>query len=155
MSSTAYLESRILSADPIELIQILYEHAILAVVDARRQLAAGDIAARSKAVSQCIAILGELDASLNHQAGGPLSQELARLYEYMQVQLTLGNFEQKDEPFASVETVLRTLADGWKSVRPADARVSELVPAEVPSDPWDMYQVAEPEVGQVAHAWCA
>jgi len=81
MSSSAYLESRILSADPIELVHILYEHAILAVRDARIHLGAEDIPARSKAVSKAIAIIGELDASLDHKNGGALSQEFARLYE--------------------------------------------------------------------------
>lgn len=155
MSSTAYLESRILSADPIELVQILYEHAIQAVGEARRHLAAGDIAARSKAVSKCIAILGELDASLNHQAGGALSQELARLYDYMQAQLTLGNFEQKDGPFASVETVLKTLAEGWRIVRTADPQVSQPPHMEAPPDHWGSYPTADSAVGYSAHAWCA
>jgi len=37
----AYLETRILSADPVELVSILYEYATISVQDARQSLAAG------------------------------------------------------------------------------------------------------------------
>ena len=48
----AYLESRILSADPVELIRLLYQTAVMAVQDARRHLAEGKILDRSKAVTR-------------------------------------------------------------------------------------------------------
>lgn len=156
MSSAAYFETRILSADPIELVQILYEHAILAVADARRHLAAGDIAARSKAVSKCVAILGELTGSLNHEAGGALSQELERLYKFAEAQLTLGNLEQKDAPFASVEAILRTLAEGWNGLRAsAIAEVREIRPAEPSGERWGGSAPPEYESPYAAHTWCA
>ena len=48
MWKDAYLESRVLSANPLELICILYQFALDSVRDARRHLAAGDIVARSR-----------------------------------------------------------------------------------------------------------
>src|ERR1039458_5604100 len=44
----AYLESRVLSADPLELVHLLYEAAIEAVREARRYLAAGETAVRGR-----------------------------------------------------------------------------------------------------------
>ena len=157
MSSTAYLETRILSAEPIELVQILYEHAILAVQEARRQLAAGDIAARSKAVSKCVAILGELEGCLDHKTGGTLSQELARLYNYLQGQLTLGNFQQTDAPFGVVESVLQTLAEGWKAVRslPPEQPVPQPEYPRANGNPWGPGPAPETEYGNGGHTWCA
>ena len=43
----AYLESRVLSADPLELVRLLYQGATGAVQDARRFLAQGEIVQRS------------------------------------------------------------------------------------------------------------
>jgi len=125
MSGTAYLESDVLSADPIGLVRILYEHAILTVQNARQHLAAGEIAGRSKAISKAMAIVSELDASLDHRSGGSLSQELARLYEYLLVRLTAANLEQKDEPLAEVESILRTLADAWNAIGADSTKPSE------------------------------
>jgi flagellar protein FliS len=53
----AYLDTRILSADPLELVHILYEHTSAMVSDARRYLAEGDIPARGRAISRAIAAI--------------------------------------------------------------------------------------------------
>src|SRR5579862_2096662 len=102
MWNDVYLESRVLSADPVELITILYEGALGAIDQARRHLAHGDIRARATAITKAVAILGELSGTLNYTAGGELSQNLAKLYDYMQRRLLEANFQQVDEPMAEV-----------------------------------------------------
>lgn len=111
-----YLESRILSADPVELIQILYEHAIKFVREARAALAAGDIAGRSRAISRTIGILGELEGSLDREAGGAISQNLAALYRHMRARLSVANLKQEDGPLAEVEALMETLGGAWKAI---------------------------------------
>jgi flagellar protein FliS len=110
-----YLESRILSADPVELIQILYEHAIKFVREARGALAAGDIVGRSKAISRTIGILGELEGSLDKEAGGSIGKNLAALYRYMRKRLTVANLKQEDGPLAEVESLIETLGGAWQA----------------------------------------
>jgi flagellar secretion chaperone FliS len=117
LGNAAYLENRILSADPIELIAILYEHAICFTGNARESLAKRDIPGRSAMISRVIAILGELDGSLNHSAGGEISANLARLYQYMRERLMLANLKQEDAPLAEVERLLTTLAEAWDGVK--------------------------------------
>ena len=75
----AYLESRILSADPLELIRLLYQGCSDAVREARRCLAQGDVASRSHWVSKASDILAELIASLDWQRGGEIAGRLALL----------------------------------------------------------------------------
>ena len=146
MSGTAYLESEVWSAGPIGLVRILYEHAILSVQDARRHLAAGEVAGRSKAISKAMAIVGELDASLDHQSGGSLSQELARLYEYLLVRLTATNLEQRDVPLAEVESILRTLGEAWNAIGSESNKPPEERFFAMPQ---------ELEAGYAAHSWSA
>jgi flagellar protein FliS len=112
----AYLETRILSADPVELVSILYEYAGMSVQDARQSLATGDVPGRARAVTKAIAIMGELEGSLNREQGGEIAANLGRLYPYMRDRLTLANITQTDEPLAEVEALLRTLGDGWKEI---------------------------------------
>ena len=116
MPADPYLEQRILSADPVELIHILYEHAVKFVGEARRALAVGDIVARSKAISRTIGILGELEGSLDRQAGSAISQNLAALYQYMRNKLTVANLKQEDAPLAEVESLLQTVGSAWKAL---------------------------------------
>jgi flagellar protein FliS len=121
MWKAAYLESRILSADPVELVCILYEQAILAVENASDSIAAGDIASRSRAISKAIAIIGELEGSLNFEAGGEISRNLGRLYQYIRGQLVVANTRQEAAPLAEVERLLRTVAEAWSAIRPGNA----------------------------------
>jgi flagellar protein FliS len=113
----AYLEERILSADPVELVHLLYEASITAVGDARRHLAAGDIRARARSISKACEILAELTGSLDHEQGGEISQRLAQLYAYMHRRLLEANFQQSDKPLAEVAGLLATLAEAWEAVR--------------------------------------
>src|SRR5512140_3334719 len=100
MNTDAYLESKVLSADAVGLVDLLYESALDSVRDAREHLTARDIAARSKAICKALDIVDLLDASLDHQAGGDISRNLARLYAYIRQRLIEANLSQTEEPLA-------------------------------------------------------
>ena len=113
-----YLEAEVMSADPVRLVQMLYRGALDAIDDARGYLKAGDIAARSAAVTKAVAILQELIASLNFDAGGELSRNLADLYDYAQKRLLEANVRQTDEPLAEVQRLLAPLLEAWDACTP-------------------------------------
>ena len=114
--STAYLETRVLSADPVDLIAMSYEFATLRVHEARNALENRDIAERSRAISKAIAILGELESSLDYKLGGEIAYNLGRLYRYMTERLTQANVQQMDGPLAEVESLLETVGEAWRSI---------------------------------------
>ncbi len=157
----AYIESRVLSADPVELVCLVYGHAIESIQEARRRLAAGDIAARSRAISRAIAAVSQLQGSLDHTAGGAVSRRLEGLYSYVRQRLTEGNMRQKDAPLAQAESLLQTLAEAWSAVRAPQAGAWSAVhapQAEAPdaqtfpaphAGPW-----MESDAGR-AHTWSA
>jgi flagellar protein FliS len=111
-----YLEQKALSAGPLELVAMLYAKAISELREARRQLAARNISLRSKAISKACDVIGELDGSLNMEAGGELSLRLRSLYRYCLVRLLDANLQQADEPLVEVLGLLATLSDGWQSI---------------------------------------
>jgi flagellar protein FliS len=144
----AYLESRIESAEPVQLIRLLYQGALAAVRDARRHLASGDIASRSRAVSKAFAIVTELTASLDRERGGEIAVRLMQLYDYVQRRLLEANARQQDEPLAEVLGLLTTLAEAWQGVEEAGS------PAEAVPGPWA--QAANAETGdRMLRAWSA
>lgn len=116
----AYLESQILSADPLELVKLLYRKAGEATRNAAVHLAAGRIAERSHQICRAHAILSELTVALDHTRGGTLSGNLAGLYDYMQHRLLEANQRQAAEPLVEVEGLLATLLAAWEQV-PAPA----------------------------------
>jgi flagellar protein FliS len=122
----AYLESRVLTADPIELVNLLYQACTQAVREARRHLAEGRIAERSREINQACAILIELATALDHERGGEISQRLALLYDYMQRRLLEANMRQSDAPLADVLGLLSTLSEAWAGIaKPEEKPVAE------------------------------
>jgi len=114
--NAAYLETRIVSASPLQLVSILYEFGIVRVQEARMALSARDVTARVRALSKAFGILGELECSLNLDAGGIMAANLSRLYRYMRNRLTEANMCQSDEMFAEVEALLKTLGEAWDRI---------------------------------------
>jgi flagellar protein FliS len=125
----SYLESEILSADPIRLVELLYRGAIEAVQRTRERLRDNDIAGRAAASSKVSAIIDELNCSLDRERGGEIGEQLGRLYDYMQSRLIDGNVRQADEPFAEVERLLTTIYEGWKECVDASAPALDYVDA--------------------------
>lgn len=109
-----YLEAEILSAEPVQLIGILYRAALEAIAVAGVRLASGEIAARSAAISKGIAILHELSMSVDREKGGKLGTDLVELYDYMQRRLLEANVSCTPEPLLEVERLLTVLLEGWR-----------------------------------------
>ena len=155
MRRRSYLESRILTADPVELVHILYEYALIEVGNARACQKAGDIAGRAKAVTQALAILGELEGSLNHKVGGSISQNLSRLYQYMRRRLLEASMNQQTGPLDEVESLLETLDEGWSAIQhksAAPAAVSNPYTVEVHTL---LPSTEAIEVEYAPQSWCA
>ncbi|HTX37681.1 MAG TPA: flagellar export chaperone FliS [Bryobacteraceae bacterium] len=111
-----YLESQVLTADPLELVRLLYHAALESIRGARDDLAYGRIAQRSRRISKAYTILTQLSVSLDHARGGAVSRRLAELYDYMQRRLMEANLQQKAEPLIEVEGLLATLLEGWEKL---------------------------------------
>jgi flagellar protein FliS len=143
-----YLESRILAADPLELVNLLYEGSRQAVREAREHLAAGRIGERSRAITRACEILMELAQSLDHGQSSEISQRLAQLYDYMQRRLLEANMRQIDEPLAEVLALLTTLGEAREGISRPAAK-----PAAQAGSPWSQPSAMEPVGAGAAHAW--
>jgi flagellar protein FliS len=115
----AYLETEILQADPLRLVQLLYQAAVESVSKARVHVREGDIAARCRQITRAMSIVGELSHSLDGDKGGEVAANLARLYDYMQSRLLAANLEQTEAPLAEVQRLLVTLQQAWNECGPA------------------------------------
>ena len=140
----AYINDEILNADPLKLVQLMYQGTIDAVTSARASLARRDIKARSGSITKAILILTELSSSLNHEKGGELSARLAALYDYMQRRLLEANQTQVDAPLAEVAQLLQTLFEAWETIGTPVVSEQAVTEEAVP-------EVARPEVRRRAY----
>jgi flagellar protein FliS len=116
-----YLQNEILSASPLRLIQLMYAAALDSIGSARRAVRAGEIRARSRAITKAMQIITELSRCLNREAGGDLSQNLANVYGYVLKLLIEGNVKQIEAPLADAERLMSILAEAWTRCAPSQS----------------------------------
>jgi flagellar protein FliS len=112
-----YLESRILSAHPVEVVHMLYQVAIDNLNAAIAHLKNGDRTARSYAVTRAQEAVNELALALDHSVSPSYSRTLASLYGYVLQQIVDGNARQTEKPFQEALSILNTLASAWAEVK--------------------------------------
>jgi flagellar secretion chaperone FliS len=111
-----YREVAIKTANPLQLVVILYDAAIQSLQEALEHLKSNNISARARSLNKTVAIITELQASLNFDVGGDIAGSLDRLYTYMKQRIFKANVEQAAEPLAEVITLLENLRSAWREV---------------------------------------
>ena len=72
-----------------------------------------DISARRRAVSRALAIVSELQSTLDMEAGGSIAQSLDALYTFVIDRLTTASFKQDPRPVDEAIRVVTILREGW------------------------------------------
>jgi flagellar protein FliS len=127
------LETGVAAADPHKLVLMLYEGALLALVEARQHMARHEIAAKGQALSKAVMIIDNgLKASLDIEAGGELGERLAALYDYMSERLLQANLHNRPELIDEVSRLLTELRGAWEEIRPAAPQAARTERAPLP-----------------------
>ena len=108
---------RVEGADPHQLIAMLLDGAIERITQARGHIRHGDVPAKGAALSKAVAIVGELRASLDHEAGGVLAQRLDSLYEYVTRRLLYAQLNNDTAALDESVRLLTPIRDGWQAIR--------------------------------------
>lgn len=124
------LETGIASASPHALIIMLYDGALVALLGAKANIAANNIAAKGTAISKAITIIDNgLRASLDKNAGGEIAANLDALYDYMSRRLLHANLKNDVAILDEVHGLLSDLRSAWVEI---GAKVGQpAVPAAV------------------------
>ena len=117
-----YMQTQVRSSSPLELVVLLYDGALRSSAAAIEAMERRDIRARRDAVSRTLAIIGELQGSLDTNKGGDVAAELDRLYLWMTDALVQATVQQDAAPIRDVRRVLETLRDAWSQIATAPAQ---------------------------------
>jgi flagellar protein FliS len=93
---------------------MLYDGALKFVRFARIGIEEQSPKIKGENISKIMAILTELDCALDRELGGPLAENLSKLYQYMMNRLTVANIESNAEALDEVERLLSELRDGFE-----------------------------------------
>jgi flagellar protein FliS len=111
-----YREIAINTANPLQLVVMLYDAAICSIQEARAHMEKNNIAERSKSLNKCISIITELQACLDHNAGGEIASSLDSLYNFMKRNILKASFEQSTQPLVETEALLVNLLSAWRQL---------------------------------------
>jgi flagellar protein FliS len=122
-AATAYqrvgIETSVNSADPHQLVNLLYEALLKSLGSAVAAMKRKDIATKCTEIGRAVRLIEDgLTASLDEKNGGDLARNLSTLYDYCTRRLMLANAENDPEKIEEVLRLIEPIAAGWKQIRP-------------------------------------
>ncbi len=108
-----YRETAVKTANPLQLVVILYDGAIQALQEAREHIRRKDIGNRARCLNRSVAFISELQASLNFDSSSTIADSLNRLYDFMKQGIFKAGLEQRVEPLDQVIGLLENLRSAW------------------------------------------
>ena len=115
-AAQAYRQVETESRSPLELVVMLYDGALRFLGEAAEAAERKDIRARSRAVSRTLAIVAELQSTLDLEKGGAIADQLDDLYTYITSRLL--DVAIKNDVTAIEETrkLLAPVRDAWSQI---------------------------------------
>ncbi|HEY0333285.1 MAG TPA: flagellar export chaperone FliS [Stenotrophomonas sp.] len=110
------VSTSVTDADPHKLVALLFAGACQRVRLAQACLAQGDHARKGKAIGEACAIVGHLNGSLDHEAGGEIAGNLSALYDYVIQRLTEANLHNDEAGLVESLELLGEIDSAWNAI---------------------------------------
>jgi flagellar protein FliS len=114
-SPAAYLQQSVLTASPGQLVVMLYDGACRFLTQAAYAMREGDRTRSHQRLGRAEAIVDELLATLNMEAG-EISTQLQALYVFWRRQLTEARLEDDADKIDLVHDQLADLREAWSEI---------------------------------------
>jgi len=109
----SYRKTDVMTANRETILLMMYSGAIRFLKKAIEATEQKDEAPRMKYITRTQEIIDELSATLNHNIGGELPQNLESLYQYCTKCLAQGNLKRDTKPLQEVLDILIKLNGAW------------------------------------------
>ena len=110
------VHSGVMDASPQRLVQMLMEGALEKIALAKGYMANNEIASKGENISKAIAIISGLQASLDYDSGGEISENMSHLYDYMCSGLVIANLRNDASILDEVASLLVEIKMGWDGI---------------------------------------
>ncbi|WP_447527355.1 MULTISPECIES: flagellar export chaperone FliS [unclassified Vreelandella] len=111
------VESGVMSADPHQLIVMLFDGAKASIRAARIHMQAGNVSEKGRAISKALDIVNNgLNAALDQEKGGAVAERLGSLYDYIARLLLAANLRNDEESLDQAERLLEDIASAWREI---------------------------------------
>lgn len=111
-----YASNSAQTASPGRLVVMLYDGFLKFASQARSAIEAGDVGAAGTRLTRAQDIVAELRVSLD-MTQGPISENLAQLYEYVNDQLVQARLKRDVAPLDEAVTHMSSLREAWARIQ--------------------------------------
>ncbi len=108
-----YAQNNVSVESPAKLVEMMYEGVLRFNAQAKKAIKDGDIEKRAYWINRSIAVIAELLATLNYDAGD-VSAYLDGLYTYQIQLLTEANLQNDPKKIDTVNNVFKGLLEAWR-----------------------------------------
>jgi flagellar secretion chaperone FliS len=115
----AYYQTQIQSQTPLELVVMLYDGALRFMQMAADATRRNDLVTKREGMSRSLAILSELQSTLNLKEGGEIAVSLDGLYTYIYGRLLEANTKKDPVPIDEAIRLLKPIRDAWSQIASA------------------------------------
>lgn len=109
-------QTRVDSANPHRLIQLLMEGALEKVAVAKGHMQRGEIPLKAKFISRAVSIVDGLRMSLDQSVDHEMTRNLADLYDYINRRLLHANITNEVAALDEVAGLLHELKEAWAAI---------------------------------------
>ncbi len=118
------LKTRLASADPYEVTQMLMEGALESMKIAKINIENKDLENKSRFIAKATTIIDSLRLSLDHEVGGDLSANLSSLYIYMSERLLDSSVTNDVSGVSEAINLLSNIKSAWDQITQQDRDVA-------------------------------
>jgi len=144
--ASAYRQFSVQGATPLGLVVMLYDGAITALQRAEAAIEAHNIQDKCTHLNRALAIVAQLDGTLDLVQGGEVAQTLKSLYAYARTQILKGNIENSPQALRSLIQNFATVREAWSqadhAVSPCSADGTDSPRAPSPNTERGSWQVS-------------
>jgi flagellar protein FliS len=110
------LQTRIETASPHELIELLLQGARSHIATAQGSIQRNLVKEKGEHIGKAISIIEGLKISLNHEKGAEISSNLEQLYDYIQHILLKANLNNDPDLLAQANILLAEVHQAWQAI---------------------------------------
>jgi flagellar protein FliS len=110
------LQSRIDTASPHELIELLLQGARTHIATAQGNIQRKQIKEKGEHIGKALSIIEGLKSSINQEQGGEIALNLLKLYDYIQHLLLKANLKNDENLLAESNLLLAEVHQAWQSI---------------------------------------
>ncbi len=107
------LETRVQNASQLELVQLMYQGVLTALLQAVGAMQRGNIEEKGKLITKALSIIGGLRDTLDQSVASDLPYNLDQLYDYWQRKLVSAHAHNDEAVLLEVIDLVKIVKSGW------------------------------------------